>query len=88
MTTDFQQQLQRQFGSELKDQVISPGEFLTQKSKEDVRLVTGFKIWGKEVVSNEVVLRVWISGKEKDVTFKMRNVGSEWKLSEQFFPDY
>jgi hypothetical protein len=88
MTTDLQQQLQQQFGSELKEQAISLEEYFTRKSKEDVRPVTGFNIWGKEVVSNEFILRVWISGKEKDATFKMRKVGNEWKLGEQFLPDY
>ena len=88
MTSDFQKRLERKFGNELKEQAVSLNEFLAQKSKEDVRPVTGFNIWGRQVVSNEAILRVWISGKEKDVTFKMRKVGTEWKLEDQFFPDY
>jgi hypothetical protein len=55
---------------------------------EDVRAVTEVNIWGKEVVSNEVLLHVWISGKEKDATFKMRKVGNERKPGEQFLSDY
>ena len=88
MTPELQQQLQQQFAGDLAKQGLSLEEFFTQKSKGHIAPVTGFYIWGQKTVSNQLLLRVWIPGKGKSATFKMRKIGSEWKLDEEFFPDY
>lgn len=88
MTPELQQRLQQQFGNDLTKQGISLEAFFTQKSKESVSPVTGLYIWGQETVSNQLLLRVWIPGKNKNATFKMRRIGDQWKLDEEFLPDY
>ena len=88
MTPDLQQRLQQQFGNELAKRGISLDDFFAQKSKEQIRPVTGFYIWGQQNASNQLLLRVWVPGKGRNTTFKMRKIGSEWKLDEEFLPDY
>lgn len=88
MTPELQQQLQQQFGSELARQGISLETFFASKSKESVHPVTALYIWGHQTVSNQLLLRVWIPGKNKNATFKMRRIGDAWKLDEEFLPDY
>lgn len=88
MTPDLQQRLQQQFGKELARQGISLETFFASGSRESVRPVTGFRIWGHQTVSNELLLRVWIPGKDRNATFKMKRIGDSWKLDEEFLPDY
>jgi RNA polymerase sigma factor (sigma-70 family) len=88
MTPDLQERLRQQFGSELTRQGISLEAFFSQRSKEHIGPVTGFYIWGQQTVSNQLLLRVWIPGQEKNATFKMRNIGDQWKLSEEVLPNY
>jgi RNA polymerase sigma factor (sigma-70 family) len=88
MTSDLQQKLQEQFAGQLSKQGISLEGFLAQKSKQHISPVTGFYISGQQSVSNQLLLRVWIPGKGQNATFKMKKVGNEWKLDEEFLPDY
>jgi len=88
MTPDLRQRLQQQYADQLSKQGVSLEDIFAQKSKQHINAVTGFYIWGQQAVSNQLLLRVWIPGKEKNATFKMRKIGSEWKLDEEFLPDY
>lgn len=88
MTPELQQRLQQQFASDLGKQGVSLEEFFSQRSKEHISPATGLYIWGQKTFSNELLLRVWIPGKGKNATFKMRKIGNEWKLDEEFYPDY
>ena len=88
MTPELQQRLQQQFAGDLAKQGLSLEDFLAQKSKDHIRPVTGFYIWGQQNVSGQLLLRVWIPGARKNATFKMRKTENEWKLDEEFLPDY
>src|SRR5581483_9033829 len=88
MTPDLQQRLEQQFAGQLSKQGMSLEELFTQKSKQHINAVTGFYIWGQQTVSNQLLLRVWIPGKGQNATFKMKKIGNEWKLDEEFLPDY
>ncbi len=48
----------------------------------------GFRVLNQEVVANDqIILHLYVQGKEREDTFKMKKVGNEWKLN-QFPPDY
>ncbi len=88
MTPELQEQLRQRYANELKQQGVSLEEIVARKAKAAADKITGFYIWGRQVVSNQVLLRVWLAGEGRNATFKMRQVGGEWKLDEQFSPDY
>jgi RNA polymerase sigma factor (sigma-70 family) len=88
MTPDLQQQLQQRFGGELQKRGLSLEEFFTQSAKGHVSAITGFRVLNQEVVAdNQIILHLYVQGKEREDTFKMKKIGNEWKL-DQFPPDY
>jgi hypothetical protein len=88
MTPELQQRLQQQFAGDLAKQGVSLEEFFSLRSKQHIGPVTGLYIWGQKTFSNQLLLRVWIPGKGKNTTFKMRKIGNEWRLDGEFYPDY
>jgi RNA polymerase sigma factor (sigma-70 family) len=88
MTPDLQQQLQQRFGDDLQKQGISLEEFFTRSAKNHVSTVTGFRVLSQQIVTDDkIILHLYVQGKEREDTFKMKKIGNEWKL-DQFPPDY
>ena len=88
MTPDLQQQLQQRFEDELQKRGMSLEEFFAQSAKGHVSAITGFRVLNQEVVAdNQIILHLYVQGKEREDTFKMKKIGNEWKL-DQFPPDY
>jgi RNA polymerase sigma factor (sigma-70 family) len=88
MTPDLQQQLRQRFGDELQKQGISLEEFFTRSAKNHVSTVTGFRVLNQQIVADDqIILHLYVQGKEREDTFKMKKIGNEWKL-DQFPPDY
>jgi len=88
LTPELEQQLQQRFAPILQKQNISLEEFFTQSSKSLSSAITGFRVLDQKAVSDDqVVLHLYVQGKEREDTFKMKKLRNEWRL-DQLPPDY
>ena len=84
----MQQQLEKRFSQQLKANKISLAEFLTLSSRQRVSSITGFRVLDQQTVSDDqVLLHVFVEGKNREDSFKMKKFGTEWKMAD-FPPDY
>jgi RNA polymerase sigma factor (sigma-70 family) len=88
LTPELEQQFQQRFAPILQKQNISVEEFFTQNSKNLSSAITGFRVLDQKAVSDDqVVLHLYVQGREREDTFKMKKLGNEWRV-DQLPPDY
>jgi hypothetical protein len=88
LSPELQQQLKNRFKGQLQANNISLEEFLTLSSRRRVSSITGFRVLDQQAVSEEqVVLHLYVEGKEREDSFRMKKIGTEWKMAD-FPPDY
>ena len=88
MTPDLRGQFQQRFADELKARSVSLEEFFTLTTQERLNAITGFRVLNQEIITHDqIILHLYVQGKEREDVFKLKKIGNEWKLDD-FPTDY
>jgi RNA polymerase sigma factor (sigma-70 family) len=82
-TPELQQQFQQMFAKQMQAEGKSFIEILSQEAPKHFSQNTGIKILGqKTVFGDQIALRVYVPGEQREHTFFLKKIGNEWKVND------